>query len=82
MPYPFHRAFGLVIGLGMLLTGIGLALGGALGGGASAMAVAALVGAGLVMIVAGTAAWVLVDRPVKDPYEQPPPDYGHAEGEH
>ncbi len=82
IPYPYHRAIGVAVYSGMALIGIGLAIAGALGLQSNPMTVAALVSVGGVMLIGGTIVWVLVDKPVVDPYEQPPPDYSHAEGRH
>ena len=82
MPYPYHRAFAFVIGLGMLLMGIGLAVAGALGDHASESVVGVFVVVGAVLAVGGTALWAVVERPVEDPYEQPPPEFEHGHAEH
>ncbi|GAB4448506.1 MAG: hypothetical protein Kow00120_18690 [Anaerolineae bacterium] len=79
IPYRYHRAFGFVIYIGLALIVIALLVANARGVASSETVTGALLAVGVLMLVGGTVAWVLVDKPVEDPYEQPPPDYAHQE---
>ena len=79
------RAFSFVIYGGMLSTGLALSIAAALDDfSADAMKVLLAVGAALIVggvggVGGGVIAWLLIDKPVDDPYEAPPPDYGRGE---
>ncbi|MBN1287593.1 MAG: hypothetical protein JXB47_19485 [Anaerolineae bacterium] len=74
MHEPNSRAFAFIIGAGILLMAVALGVSAVLGHGAAGQWVGVL-GAGLVILVGGTLTWVIVEKPVVDPYKQPPPSY-------
>jgi hypothetical protein len=79
-----QRVFAFIIGAGMLLMALGFGAGAALGAGVTEQAVGGLLAIGFVTVVGGVIVWLVVEKPVTDPYKEPAPDYehDHAGGEH
>ncbi len=76
------RTFAFIIGAGMLLMILALAGSAMLGDRASDSSAGALLGIGAVLFIGGVALWLIVEKPVTDPYKEPAPDYGHGESKH